>query len=373
MTASRARAATGGSRPSSDLLRLELPRRHLRSAVADRRPTVSGRSSQGVRPSARRPLPSGSRSGIWRGSRRSSGGAMWPRSSSSRSRTGWWKRSPTPRYLRRRPQAKLCPAVRDAVHPRRDPDRTGAHGTLVRARALRARAGLRARGQGSVGRLHAGRCDGHDARGLPARGRGAGALPVVYQSTYGRNRLSMAAGLAAVRVIERDGLVEQSERVGGVLTAGLAELRERHELISDVRGSGLMIGIELGAPASRAARLNWKLIHLASEGLFPQLIVIPLHRDHRRDAMAAGKNDVIKLLPAAGRSVRGRGRRVPSARSTPCCPTASIAPAATTARCGRSRPRRCGGEWRAMAAPVPARPLRFAGRPSTRRSARSAW
>jgi nucleoside-diphosphate-sugar epimerase len=119
----------------------------------------------------------------------------------------------------------------------------------------------------------------------------------VHQSTYGRNRLSMAAGLAAIRVIERDGLVEHSARVGGLLASGLAELRDRHELISDVRGRGLMIGIELGAPDSRVARLNWRLIHLASEGLFPQLIVIPLHRDHGVITMAAGKNDVIKLLP----------------------------------------------------------------------------
>ena len=58
-----------------------------------------------------------------------------------------------------------------------------------------------------------------------------------------------------------------------------------------------MIGIELGAPSARVARLNWRLIHMASEGLFPQLIVIPLHRDHGVITMAAGKNDVIKLLP----------------------------------------------------------------------------
>ncbi len=58
-----------------------------------------------------------------------------------------------------------------------------------------------------------------------------------------------------------------------------------------------MIGIELGAPRGRVARLNWRLIHMASEGLFPQLVVIPLHRDHGVITMAAGKNDVIKLLP----------------------------------------------------------------------------
>jgi acetylornithine/succinyldiaminopimelate/putrescine aminotransferase len=64
-----------------------------------------------------------------------------------------------------------------------------------------------------------------------------------------------------------------------------------------IRASGLMVGIELGAPGGRVARLNWKLIHMASEGLFPQLVVIPLHREHGIITMAAGKNDVIKLLP----------------------------------------------------------------------------
>jgi acetylornithine/succinyldiaminopimelate/putrescine aminotransferase len=119
----------------------------------------------------------------------------------------------------------------------------------------------------------------------------------VHQSTYGRNRLSMAAGLATLRIIERDGLVEHAARIGAVLVDGLAELQQRYEMIAEVRGNGLMIGIELRAPSSRGARLSWRLIHLASEGLFPQLIVIPLHRDHGVITMAAGKNDVIKLLP----------------------------------------------------------------------------
>ncbi len=119
----------------------------------------------------------------------------------------------------------------------------------------------------------------------------------VHQSTFGRNRLSMAAGLATVRVIERDGLIEHAARMGEVLARGLEELRRRHEIVHEIRSSGLMVGIELGAPSARAARVSWRLIHLASEGLFPQLIVIPLHRDHGVITMAAGKNDVIKLLP----------------------------------------------------------------------------
>ncbi len=119
----------------------------------------------------------------------------------------------------------------------------------------------------------------------------------VHQSTFGRNRLSMAAGLAAVRVIERDRLVSHAAALGGVLMDGIAELQRQHELIGEVRGAGLMIGIELQAPRSRKSQLAVRLLRMASEGLFPQLIVIPLHRDHGVITMAAGKNDVIKLLP----------------------------------------------------------------------------
>jgi len=120
----------------------------------------------------------------------------------------------------------------------------------------------------------------------------------VHQSTYGRNRLSMAAGLASLRIIERDEVVANAERMGTLLMDGLRELGTRYEMVADVRGSGLLVGIELGQPSSRTGKLNWRLIHMASGGLFPQLIVIPLHRDHNVITMAGGKNDVIKLLPA---------------------------------------------------------------------------
>jgi ornithine--oxo-acid transaminase len=119
----------------------------------------------------------------------------------------------------------------------------------------------------------------------------------VHQSTFGRNRLSMAAGLATMRIIERDGLLERAERIGALLLDGLRELQRRYEIIKEVRGRGLMLGFELRAPSSRVGRVSFRLMRMASEGLFPQLVVIPLHRDHAVITMAAGKNDVIKLLP----------------------------------------------------------------------------
>ena len=55
----------------------------------------------------------------------------------------------------------------------------------------------------------------------------------------------MAAGLAVLDVIDRDGLQENARRVGTRLLQGLRRLQTQHSLIGEVRGMGLMLGVEL--------------------------------------------------------------------------------------------------------------------------------
>jgi alanine-glyoxylate transaminase / (R)-3-amino-2-methylpropionate-pyruvate transaminase len=67
----------------------------------------------------------------------------------------------------------------------------------------------------------------------------------IHFNTFGGNPVSMAAGLAAMDIIDEDGLQENSRVLGARLKKGLERLQKSHELIGDVRGMGLMLGVEL--------------------------------------------------------------------------------------------------------------------------------
>ncbi len=121
---------------------------------------------------------------------------------------------------------------------------------------------------------------------------------VVHSSTFGRNNLAMAAGLATLHVLEEEGLVANAERMGLILKERLQALRQRHSLIREVRGVGLMLAIEFQQPAEFTARLGWRLIHAVEPALFAQMVVTRLLSRHRiLTHVAAHGRDEIKLLP----------------------------------------------------------------------------
>ena len=63
--------------------------------------------------------------------------------------------------------------------------------------------------------------------------------------TYGGNPVAAAAALAVLDLIERDGLLERSRAIGAQMLARLEEMRDRHEIVGDVRGRGAMCALEL--------------------------------------------------------------------------------------------------------------------------------
>ena len=120
----------------------------------------------------------------------------------------------------------------------------------------------------------------------------------VHSTTFGQNELAMAAGLATLHVLDEERLTERSATMGEKLLKGLAALQERYEMIADVRGKGLMIGIEFRAPKSLSLRAAWTAAEAARKGLFAQLVVMALMREHRILTQVAGPDvNIIKLLP----------------------------------------------------------------------------
>src|SRR5439155_15883823 len=111
---------------------------------------------------------------------------------------------------------------------------------------------------------------------------------VVHGSTFAKNDLAMAAALATIDVMTNEGVVENAARTGSRLMRAFEALAERHELVKSVRGKGLMIGIEFGPPRSLKLKASWNILETVSSGLFCQLIVIPLFREHKILSHVAG-------------------------------------------------------------------------------------
>ncbi len=121
---------------------------------------------------------------------------------------------------------------------------------------------------------------------------------VVHSTTFGRNNLAMACGLATLEVIDQEKLVERAARMGELLRQRVDALRAKHSFIKEVRGKGLIIAIEFQEPQEFKLKMAWKLLHKVDKVLFAQMVVTQMLSKHRILTQVAGHAmDVLKILP----------------------------------------------------------------------------
>lgn len=120
----------------------------------------------------------------------------------------------------------------------------------------------------------------------------------VHMSTFAANNMAMAASLASLSVIDEENLVEKAAKNGERLIQKLRTRLGHHEFFKEVRGKGMMIGIELGEPRSLSRRATWHFIDKINKGLFCQMVIMPLLAKHRILTQVAGHDSyTVKLLP----------------------------------------------------------------------------
>jgi ornithine--oxo-acid transaminase len=121
---------------------------------------------------------------------------------------------------------------------------------------------------------------------------------IIHTSTYSENGLAMRAGLATLEVLEEEELARQSDRFGRYIRERLRDRLSRFEMVKEVRGVGLMCGIEFAAPQQLRLRVAFEAFKKIHEGLFGQMIVMRLFREKNILTQICGNNFmVLKVAP----------------------------------------------------------------------------
>jgi ornithine--oxo-acid transaminase len=121
---------------------------------------------------------------------------------------------------------------------------------------------------------------------------------IVHASTFSENSLSMRAGLATLDVLEGEELGDRALQIGAELQQGLADALSGYEMVKEVRGKGLLIGIEFRAPRRFALRAPFEGFAKVHPAMFGQILVMRLFRDSGFLTQICG-NDfrVLKVAP----------------------------------------------------------------------------
>lgn len=121
---------------------------------------------------------------------------------------------------------------------------------------------------------------------------------VIHGSTFGKNNLAMAAGLATLEVLETEGWIDHAAQMGRQLVDDLQPLVHQYDCLKAVRGLGMLMALEFGEPKSLPLKLSWKMLETANRGLFAQIITVPLFTRHRILSQVAGYGmNIVKFIP----------------------------------------------------------------------------
>jgi ornithine--oxo-acid transaminase len=121
---------------------------------------------------------------------------------------------------------------------------------------------------------------------------------IVHTSTFSENALAMRAGLATLDVLERDRLGERTYSLGSYLRARLCDALSGYEMVKEVRGKGLLNGIEFAPPSSLRLRVFFEVFAKIHPGMFGQVLVMRLFRDEGILTQVCGNNFmVLKAAP----------------------------------------------------------------------------
>lgn len=121
---------------------------------------------------------------------------------------------------------------------------------------------------------------------------------IVHTSTFSENSMSMRAGLATLDVLERENLGERTVAMGELLRDRLRTRLSGYEMVRDVRGLGLLSGIEFQAPKQLKLRVPFEAFMAIHKSMFGQVVVMRMYRDHNILTQICGNNFlVLKVAP----------------------------------------------------------------------------
>jgi ornithine--oxo-acid transaminase len=121
---------------------------------------------------------------------------------------------------------------------------------------------------------------------------------IVHTSTFSENALAMRAGLATLQVLEQENLGERAVRMGDYLRDRLRQALSGYEMVKEVRGVGLLNGLEFTAPRKLLLRVPFEAFMAIHAGMFGQVVVMRLFRDHGFLTQICGNNFmVLKAAP----------------------------------------------------------------------------